>query len=183
MRKDVIVMKVIVRKELEEDHKTVELLVEEAFKDAEYSDHMEHVLVSKLRKGENFIDGLSLVAEREGEIVGHILLTKANIENETEKYETLALAPVSVLPKYQGIGIGGELIREGMRMAKELGYDSIIVLGHDKYYPKFGFIPASKYGIKAPFDVPDESFMAKELSDGNLIGVSGIVEYAKEFFE
>ena len=174
-------MKVIVRKELEQDHKTVELLVEEAFKDAEYSDHMEHVLVSKLRKGENFIDGLSLVAEKEGEIVGHILLTKANIENETEKYETLALAPVSVLPKYQGIGIGGELIREGMRMAKELGYDSIIVLGHDKYYPKFGFKKAGDFGIKAPFEVPEENFMAIELNEEALKNISGVVRYANEF--
>lgn len=176
-------MEILVRKELEKDYKTVELLVEEAFKDAEYSDHMEHVLVSKLRRGNNFIEGLSLVAEKEGEIVGHILLTKADIENDENKYETLALAPVSVLPKYQGIGIGSELIKEGMRMAKELGYDSIIVLGHDKYYPRFGFKMAGEWGIKSPFEVPDENFMAIELNEEALKDISGIVRYASEFLE
>lgn len=176
-------MKVIIRKETENDYKTVELLIEEAFKNEEYSDHMEHVLVSKLREGENFINGLSLVAEREGEVVGHILLTKAKIENESDKYETLALAPVSVLPKYQGIGIGSELIKEGMRIGRELGYDSIVVLGHDKYYPRFGFKKASLWGIKAPFDVPDENYMAIELNEESLKNISGVVRYANEFLE
>lgn len=176
-------MEILVRKELEKDYKTVELLVEEAFKDAEYSDHMEHVLVSKLRRGNNFIEGLSLVAEKEGEIVGHILLTKADIENDENKYETLALAPVSILPKYQGIGIGSELIKEGMRIAKELGYNSIIVLGHDKYYPRFGFKRAGEWGIKSPFEVPDENFMAIELNEEALKNINGVVRYASEFLE
>ena len=88
-----------------------------------------------------------------------------------------------VIPEYQGKGIGSKLINVALESARRLGYKSVIVLGHDKYYPKFGFVPASKYGIKAPFDVPDEAFMVKELNDGSLIGVSGIVEYTKEFFE
>ena len=111
------------------------------------------------------------------------MLTKAKINNGDMSVETLALAPVSVIPEYQGKGIGSKLINVALESARRLGYKSVIVLGHDKYYPKFGFVPASKYGIKAPFDVPDEAFMVKELNDGSLIGVSGIVEYTKEFFE
>ena len=72
---------------------------------------------------------------------------------------------------------------EIINIAKELDYKSIIVLGHENYYPRFGFKPASKWGIKAPFDVPDESFMALELNDGSLDGVTGTVVNANEFFE
>lgn len=75
------------------------------------------------------------------------------------------------------------LINKSINIAKELDYKSIIVLGHENYYPRFGFKPASKWGIKSPFDVLDESFMALELKDGSLDGVAGTVVYAKEFFE
>ena len=176
-------MDINIREELEKDYKAVERLTEAAFKNAEHSDGNEHLLIGKLRKGEGFIKELSLVAEDNDKVIGHLMLTKAKIVNGDKSIETLALAPVSVLPEYQGKGIGSKLINVALESSRRLGYKSVIVLGHDKYYPKFGFIPASKYGIKAPFDVPDESFMAKELSDGNLIGVSGIVEYTKEFFE
>ena len=75
------------------------------------------------------------------------------------------------------------IIHKSIRIAKDLGYKSIIVLGHEDYYTRFGFNPACKWGIKAPFDVPDESFMALELEDGILGDVSGTVVYCKEFFE
>jgi predicted N-acetyltransferase YhbS len=95
----------------------------------------------------------------------------------------LALAPVSVVPEHQNKGIGSALISESLKIAKEIGFKSVIVLGHDKYYPRFGFKPASTWGIKAPFDVPDEFFMALELGDGALEDISGTVVYSKEFFE
>lgn len=106
------------------------------------------------------------------------------IRQETEKeYESLALAPVSVLPEYQNRGIGNKLILESLRLAKDIGFKSVIVLGHDKYYPRFGFKPASIWGIKAPFDVPDEVFMALELENRSLDEITGTVAYSKAFFE
>ncbi|SCJ97532.1 Predicted acetyltransferase [uncultured Clostridium sp.] len=176
-------MDINIREELEKDYEIVDKLTEDAFKNVEHSDGTEHLLVGRLRKGKGFIKELSLVAEDNGKVVAHLMLTKANINNKGNSVETLALAPVSVLPEYQGKGIGSKLINVALESARRLGYKSVIVLGHDKYYPKFGFVPASKYEIRAPFDVPDASFMAKELNDGSLISVSGIVEYAKEFFE
>lgn len=176
-------MEINIREELEKDYEVVERLTEEAFKNAVHSDGTEHLLVNRLRKSDDFIKELSLVAEDNGKVIAHLMLTKAKINNGDMSVETLALAPVSVIPEYQGKGIGSKLINVALESARRLGYKSVIVLGHDKYYPKFGFVPASKYGIKAPFDVPDEAFMVKELNDGSLIGVSGIVEYAKEFFE
>ena len=176
-------MEINIREELEKDYEVVERLTEEAFKSAEHSDGTEHLLVNRLRKSDDFIKELSLVAEDNRKVIAHLMLTKAKINNGDMSVETLALAPVSVIPEYQGKGIGSKLINIALESARRLGYKSVIVLGHDKYYPKFGFVPASKYEIKDPFDVPDEAFMVKELNDGSLIGVSGIVEYAKEFFE
>lgn len=176
-------MNINIRQEIEKDYKLSEIVVEKAFKNAEHSDHKEQFLVAKLRRSDVFIPELSLVAETSKEIIGHIMLTRLFIENDDNRYESLALAPVSVLPEYQNSGIGSKLINESVKIAKELGFKSVIVLGHDKYYPRFGFKPTSIWGIKAPFDVPDEVFMALELEDESLDGVTGTVVYSKEFFE
>lgn len=174
-------MAVIVRQESKKDYTETKAVVEEAFKKEEHTDHTEHFLVEKLRKSEGFIPELSLVAEEHNKIVGHVLLTKNTIQSETTQFESLALAPVSVLPDYQNQGSGSKLILEVLSKARELGYESVIVLGHDQYYPRFGFKPASAFGIKAPFEVPDEAFMALELEEGSLENVSGEVVYSEPF--
>lgn len=172
-----------IREEEIKDYNEVEKVVEESFKTAEFSDKDEHNLVRRLRNSNEFIKELSLIAEEENKILGHVLLTKALIKAESTYYETLALAPLAVLPEYQKSGIGKNLMNKAIERARELGYKSIVVLGHENYYPKFGFEKASKYGVKAPFEVPDEAYMILELLPGGLNGVSGIVEYSKAFFE
>jgi len=167
-----------IRIENSKDYEEVYQLVAKAFASAEHKDGNEQDLVTALRKSEAFIPELSLVAEEAGRIVGHILFTKIKIGNETG----LALAPLSVLPEYQKRGIGQALIIKGHEIATELGYKYSVVLGSERYYPKTGYIPAEKYGIKAPFEVPTENFMAYDLQ-GNSDKLNGIVEYAKEFFE
>lgn len=173
----------LIRQEKETDYKEVEKLVEEAFKDITYSDHKEHLLVKRLRKSDAFIDQLSLLAEGGGIILGHIMFTRIVIKNEKNEHQSLALAPVSVLPAYQGQGLGSSLIKEGLDLAKNLGFKSVVVLGDNKYYSRFGFKPASKWGIRAPFEVVDEYFMALELGYGELEGVEGTVVYSREFLE
>src|SRR5665647_3709714 len=84
---------------------------------------------------------------------------------------------MSVRPEFQKQGIGSELIREGLKTCLQLGYDSVIVLGHPEYYPKFGFKQADTWGIKDPFGAPAEAFMALELKEGALEGASGMLEY------
>lgn len=172
-----------IREEEIKDYNEVEKVVEESFKTAEFSDKDEHNLVRRLRNSNEFIKELSLIAEDENKILGYVLLTKALIKAESTSYETLALAPLAVLPEYQKSGIGKNLMNKAIERARELGYKSIVVLGHEKYYPKFGFEKAIKYGVKAPFEVPDEAYMILELLPGGLNGVSGIVEYSKAFFE
>lgn len=171
----------VIRQEEEKDHQQVFQVIEEAFRDLEYSDHQEHFLVERLRKSEAFIPELSLVAEANNEIVGHILLTKITIENDLQSFESLALAPVSVLPAFQHQGIGGMLIHEGHHIARELGYESAILIGHENYYPKFGYKKTTNFGISFPFDIPEENGMAIELVKEGLKNITGIVRYPKEF--
>ncbi|SHL93202.1 GNAT family N-acetyltransferase [Chryseobacterium contaminans] len=173
---------ITIRKEEEKDYEAVFKLTEEAFRDREHSDHQEHFLVEKLRKSEAFISELSLVAEDEnGTIAGHILFTKLTVENGTETFESLALAPVSVKPEYQNQGIGGQLILEGHRIAQQLGYQSVILIGHENYYPKFGYKKTSNFGISFPFEIPEVNGMAVELVKDGLKNKKGMVKYPKEF--
>lgn len=166
----------LIRQEESKDYSAVYKLVKDAFATAEHADGTEQDLVEALRKGAAFIPELSLVAEIDGEIVGHILFTKMKIG----KAEALALAPLSVKPGFQRKGIGRALIAEGHRIAKELGYAYSVVLGSETYYPKMGYAQASQFGIQVPDGIPSENYMAiKLLEDAKAI--SGTVTYAKEF--
>ena len=175
-------MNLKIREENIKDYKSIYVLVKDAFETAEHSDKNEHNLVNNLRTSENYIPKLSLVAENKEKIIGHIMFTKLFIKNQKETIESLALAPLSVDPEYQKNGVGSKLILEGLSIAKTLGFKSVIVLGSEKYYPRFGFKKALDFGIKAPFDVPYENFMAMELEENALKGAYGNVIYAKEFF-
>jgi predicted N-acetyltransferase YhbS len=172
-------MDILIRQEQKEDIDSVYRVVKSAFETMEQASGDEQDLVNRLRKSEAFIPELSLVAECDGKIIGHILFTKMKIGD----HPSLALAPVAVLPEYQNQGVGGKLIVEGHHIARELGYGSVIVVGHPAYYPRFGYKLASQWKITAPFEVPDEAFMLLELIEGGLKDVSGVIEYAKEFFE
>ncbi|MED1172256.1 N-acetyltransferase [Bacillus inaquosorum] len=174
-------MEFFIRQELTHEYNTTEDIVKRAFLNEKYSNKKEHFLVNRIRKSDAFIPELSLVALNGKEIVGHILLSKIKIVDGDNAVDSLALAPVSVAPEYQRKGIGSQLIHVALKKAKELSYRSAIVLGHKDYYPKFGFKPASLWNIKAPFEVPDEVFMALELSKDSLENVKGVVHYSKAF--
>lgn len=166
----------VIRQESVNDYEQVYNVIKTAFEKAEYRDGKEQDLVVSLRKSNSFIPELSLVAEDKNKIIGYILFTKVKIGDNTE----LALAPLAVLPEYQRKGIGKKLIKEGHKIAKQLNYDYSIVLGSNQYYPRLGYIPASKYNIKAPFEVEDDCFMAIQLSE-NAKTIKGIVEYDEAF--
>lgn len=166
----------IIRQETVADYDAVYHLILEAFATAEHTDGKEQNLVVALRSSEGFIPALSLVAEIDGEIVGHILFTRAFVGSD----EVLALAPLSVKPAYQKQGIGQALIKKGHQIARELGYGYALVLGSEHYYPKSGYLPAETFGIVVPQDFPSANFMAiKLLSEAKPI--KGEVIYAKEF--
>lgn len=173
----------IIRQEQVQDYEKVFKVVEAAFKNVKYSDQSEPFLVNRLRQSDAFIPELSLVAIIDDKIVGHILLTKITIKDTENSFPSLALAPVSVLPKYQGQGIGSQLINAAHKKAKALGHQSIILLGHENYYPRFGYRPTAGFDINLPFEAPKENCMAIELIENALQNVSGTVVYPKAFFE
>jgi putative acetyltransferase len=134
-------------------------------------------LVDALRAGGHV--RLSLVAEDEGQLVGHILFSDLPILTPAGSVPALALAPLAVVPTRQRQGIGSLLIRECLRNCAEQGHRIVVVLGHRDYYPRFGFSAALARPLKAPFS--GESFMALELVRGALDGVAGEVRYAPPF--
>lgn len=165
-----------IRQETAADHGQVSALIASAFAGAEHADGNEQGLVTALRQGDAFVPELSLVAEEAGEIVGHILFTKAMVG----QMEVLALAPLSVLPSRQGQGIGLALMEAGHRIARKLGYPYALVLGSETYYPKAGYGPAVALGVEVPPGMPRENFMAIRLRQG-ADPLRGPVVYAREF--
>lgn len=143
----------------------------------------EACLTDRLRLSDVFIPELSLVAVSQNKVIGHILFTKAKIENLGEEVETLILAPISINPDHQKKGIGSRLIKEGIEIARRLEFCSIIVLGDANYYPRFGFKPTFNWNIKAPFNVPPKAFMALEIYENSLSGIKGVVRLSEEFLQ
>lgn len=172
-----------IRRETSRDHNAVRDVTRRAFEGMAFSDQTEHRLVDRLRRSPYFVPELSLVAEVDGQIVGHILFTKVNIEKEGTPAKALTLAPVSVLPAYQRKGIGGKLIEEGHRIARSLGYDLIVLVGHEDYYPRFGYERASIYGLTLNLEAPDVNFMVHFLNDKASGEVAGKVVLPDVFLE
>lgn len=137
-------------------------------------------LVDSLRAG-GFVR-LSLVAEVEGQIVGHIMFSRLPIITETGVVEALSLAPMAVLPTHQRRGIGSKLVGEGLRLCEEAGHKFILVLGHPGFYPRFGFSAKLAESLTSPFG-GGEAWMATELVPGALASVAGRVEYPPPFSE
>ena len=138
-------------------------------------------IIEKLRLRRGFI--LSLVASQGTQVAGHILFSPVTIESESSVITAAGLGPMAVLPEYQRQGIGSQLVRAGLEELRHTSYDIVVVLGHPAYYPRFGFSPASSYGIRSEYDVPEEAFMVLELRQGALAGISGVVKYQPEFSE
>ena len=129
-------------------------------------------------------DVVSLVAVSDGQIVGHILFTPVIASDSAHKVKGIGLAPMAVLPEYQHQGIGSLLVEAGLRILDARNCPFVIVLGHTAYYPRFGFVPASLYGLDCQWDaVPDEAFMVLVLDETIMSGVSGVARYRKEFDE
>ncbi|WP_020538660.1 GNAT family N-acetyltransferase [Lewinella cohaerens] len=172
-----------IRPEKPADSLAVKTILQRAFANNEHSDQTEDLLVERLRKSPAYIPELALVATLEKKVVGHILLTKIDIVSNDGSTPSLALAPVSVHPDYQNRGFGGSLIKAAHQQARQLGYGSIVLLGHADYYPRFGYKLCRDYGIELPFQAPAENCMVVELHKGALTGVNGMVKYAPAFFE
>ena len=167
----------VVRNEVEEDHDAVFEVVSAAFGKTDEAN-----LVNRVR---NLPRMISLVAEQNGAVVGHIMFSPVRLIHDGDPIggvDIAGLAPVSVLPAHQKAGIGKALIKSGLLSCIESGFTACVLLGHPDYYPKFGFLPAqSTFGIDSTYDVPDPVFMAVELVKDSLKGKSGTIHYHPTF--
>ncbi|MEM7501574.1 MAG: N-acetyltransferase [Pseudomonadota bacterium] len=163
----------IVRRETAADYERIEEINRAAFPtDAEAR------LVRLLR--ENSDPFVSLVALDSSGAVGHIAFSRASLDASQSVF-VVGLAPMSVVPERQRQGIGARLANAGIDACRQLGVQIIIVLGHAEYYPKFGFVPASRWGVKSEYDVPDEAFMLLELDRGCLPAAARVARYHEAF--
>ncbi|MFC2138353.1 GNAT family N-acetyltransferase [Bacteroidota bacterium] len=166
-----------IRKEKSSDFESIKYVNNQAFNQPQ-----EGNVIDKIRNTDSNI--LSLVAEMDNKIVGHIFFSSVEIEGYSEIKDGMGLAPMAVLPEYQKQGIGEMLINEGITILKEKNVPFIIVLGHEHYYPKFGFEISSKYGIKCQWEgIPDEVFMVMILDKNKMKNVKGVAKYREEWNE
>ena len=123
---------------------------------------------------------LSFVAEIDEKVVGHIMFSPVSLSTDSG-LKVMGLGPMAVTPEHQRQGIGSELVRAGLEKCRLLGFAAVVVLGHPEYYPRFGFVPSSRFGIDSEYEVPEEVFMAMELQPEALTGKSGRVKYHAAF--
>ena len=164
---------VAIRSDTPADHPAIRALHERAF-----GGPAEGRLVDMLRAANKA--WVSLVALQQNRVIGHILFSPVTVAQAPKNLCAVGLAPMSVLPEFQNRGIGSRLVREGLEACQRKGYDLVVVLGHPKYYPRFGFLKAKDYGLDNEYDALD-SFMVLELQKGVLQGIHGLVKYAPEF--
>lgn len=164
-------MDITIRDERPDDIAAIHALNTRAF-----AQEQEANIVDALRR--NGAARLSLVALIGGQIVGHIMYSPITIDG---RHEGAALGPMAVLPEHQGTGVGSRLVRAGNERLKIEGCSYIIVLGHAEYYPRFGFTPASGFGVTCEWEVPDNVFMLLALDEAKMRGVSGQSQYRPEF--
>jgi putative acetyltransferase len=171
-RRDLVIS---IRPEVSHDLAAIHALNERAFGQSEEAN-----IVDRLRK--SCEDVLSLVATTDDMIVGHSLFSPVTIEEDGRTTEGMGLAPMAVLPEYQRREIGTALVKKGLSVLRSRSCPFVIVLGHPEYYPRFGFEPASKRGIRCQWEgVPDEVFLILVLDGVTMKGVSGIARYRPEF--
>jgi len=178
-RRELKLKNIKIRLEEREDWSEVELLTRKAFWRDDRIEKIgigatEHYMVHMMRGNEG-IKELTFVAEIEGKIVGHIIYSNDSyvLQADGSKKKVLNFGPISVLPEYQKHGIGSALMNHSIMSAKDLGYGAILFFGHSIYYPRFGFKEAKEFGITTEWGNNFPAFMAMELQEGYLKGISG----------
>ncbi len=167
-------MEITIRNEVEKDYREVENLTREAFWNHYVPGCDEHYLAHILRESPAFVKELDFVAICDDTIVGNIMYTKAHIlGDDNVKYPVLSFGPLSILPQYQGKGIGAKLIEHTKKIAKDSGYNAIIIYGDPEYYKRVGFVCAETFSIATSWNTYAAPLLACELTNGSLNGISG----------
>jgi putative acetyltransferase len=171
----ILINMMTIRPEQEKDLQEIYRLIQTAFETAKVSDGDEQDFAVTLRNSPAYIPGLALVAEQDGQLIGHIMLTRIYVNRPVGMFEALLLAPVSVLLEYRDQGVGSGLINESIRCAVAMGYKAVFLAGDPGYYTRFGFIPSVDFGIKNENGFEDKYILAKELIPNALYGIGGSI--------
>lgn len=163
--------KIIIRNEIETDHKIVEDITRKAFYNIYVPGCVEHYVAHMIRSHEDFIPELDLVLEADGQIVGNIMYTKAKLMDESgNEKEILTFGSVSILPEHQRKGYGKKLIEYSFEKAIELGYDAIVIFGDPANYVSRGFKSCKRYNVCLEGGVYPAAMIVKELKEGAFDG-------------
>jgi putative acetyltransferase len=136
-------------------------------------------LVNALRRKARPV--ISLVAERDNTVLGHIMFSPVQIDEEAAGGRTMGLGPMAVHPDAQRSGVGARLIQAGLDACRALRTELVFVLGHPEYYPRFGFKPAADSGFHYQDEKLNDFFFVLELTKGAASGLSGEVVYHPAF--
>lgn len=168
-----------IREETPEEFADLHGFIQTAFRTAAVSDGTEQEFADRLRSGDGYIPELGLVAEKEGHIVGYLMLTRFSVFRTSGIRPRLLLAaPLCVARDKRKQGIGSALMREALRRAEMLGYEAILLVGDPDYYERFGFRRSTEYGIRNTDGIPDRFVQLLELTAGALAGSSGTVSFS-----
>lgn len=173
----------ILRPETKKEHRRIRQLVQEAFDPMPFSTGKEWQLVEAIRSSRGYVPELALVAEFDGQIIGHLMVSEVIIHRKSHKIPALILSPVSVLPQYQRQGVGQVLCQKAVEEACKTDYPVMIVIGDPNYYKRFGFRPAVPEGVYLPFGFEEEYLQMMPLQDGALEKVSGAIQFPSWFFD
>lgn len=167
----------IIREETTRDYPQIYSFIKTAFKTANVKDGDEQDYAVKLRQSPGYIPELALVAESDEKLIGHIMFTQKSVHKpDGTVFDALLLSPLSVLLEYRNKGIGAALIYRGFEIASDMGYKAVFLVGDPNYYRRFGFKQTAECGIRSESGIPDEFVMVKELREGALNNVSGIID-------
>jgi putative acetyltransferase len=166
---------ITVRAERSDDFEAIDEIVSAAFL-AEFGTTTEAALVRTMRQRGELVADLTLVADADGRIVGHIAFSEVTLDGHAAR--GLGLAPVSVAPDVQGFGVGSLLITTALELAEQQGWRFVVLLGHPAYYPRFGFAPAAPFGLTGDYGDHD-GWMVRPLGDATV--PSGHVRYGSSF--
>ncbi len=167
-------MDIEIRHETKDDHRETETLTRNAFWDLYKPGCDEHLVLHKMRDLPVFVKELNYVAVTGDSIIGNIVFSKASVVNDNDdEFEVLTMGPVSVLPEYQGKGIGSRLINHALDHAGKMGFSAVLIFGDSEYYSRFGFVNAAKYNIQTSEGENFNAFMALELFENSLQGIEG----------
>jgi predicted N-acetyltransferase YhbS len=175
-------MEIIIRKTDKINYYQTENLTREAFWNLYRSGCDEHLVLHQLRESNSYVEELDLIAIYEGEIIGHVISTKAHvIDTENKEHEVLCVGPIAILPEFQNKGIGTKLLDFSISVAGKLGYTGMILFGNPDYYHRFGFRNAQEFGITTKEGLNFEPFMVLELQEIGIEKINGKFYEAKAF--